>query len=137
VVIGFLSEDGRVEEELTRRMVKLATPMEVTFHRAFDEARQDPLEALQVIADCGCHRLLTSGQAPTALEGAGVIRRLVGATKVKILAGSGVTPENVKELIEKTGVEEVHGSCKITLPDGTIQTDATQVHKLFDVINTI
>lgn len=137
VVIGFLTEDGRVEEELTRRMVKLATPMEVTFHRAFDEARQDPLEALQVIADCGCHRLLTSGQAPTALEGAGVIRRLVGATKVKILAGSGVTPENVKELIEKTGVEEVHGSCKITLPDGTIQTDATQVHKLFDVINTI
>ena len=137
VVIGFLSEDGCVEEELTRRMVKLATPMEVTFHRAFDEARQDPLEALQVIADCGCHRLLTSGQAPTALEGAGVIRRLVGATKVKILAGSGVTPENVKELIEKTGVEEVHGSCKITLPDGTIQTDATQVQKLLDVINTI
>lgn len=137
VVIGFLTEDGRVEEELTRRMVKLATPMEVTFHRAFDKARQDPLEALQVIADCGCHRLLTSGQASTVLEGAGVIRRLVGATKVKILAGSGVTPENVKELIEKTGVEEVHGSCKITLPDGTIQTDATQVHKLVDVINTI
>ena len=137
VVVGFLTADGRVDTELTRRMVQLAAPMEVTFHRAFDEARQDPMEALQAIADCGCHRLLTSGQRPTALEGADVIRRLVGATKVRILAGSGVTPATVRELIEKTGVGEVHGSCKTTLPDGTVQTDAAQVRQLIDTINML
>ena len=130
VVVGFLTADGRIDADLTRRAVVAADGMEVTFHRAFDEARQEPLEALQVIAGCGCYRLLTSGQAPTALEGADVIRRLVGATGVKILAGSGVTPDNVRELIKKTGVCEVHGSCKITLPDGTMQTNSAQVRAL-------
>ena len=137
VVVGFLTADGRVDEELTRRMVQLAAPMEVTFHRAFDEARQEPLEALRAIADCGCHRLLTSGQRPTAPEGAAVIRRLVGATGVKILAGSGVTPANVRRLVEETGVGEVHGSCKTTLPDGTMQTDAAQVRQLIDNISDL
>ena len=137
VVMGFLTADGKVDVELTRRMVQLAAPMEVTFHRAFDEARQDPLEALQAIADCGCHRLLTSGQKATALEGAEVIRRLVGATPVTILAGSGVTPDNVQELIVRTGVGEVHGSCKTTLPDGTMQTDAVLVRRLIDIINRL
>lgn len=137
VVVGFLTADGRVDETLTRRAVEAADGMEVTFHRAFDEARQAPLEALQSIAACGCHRLLTSGQMPTAPEGVAVIRRLVGATDVKILAGSGITPSNVCELIRRTRVGEVHGSCKTTLPDGTIQTDAVQVRQLIDNIRDI
>ncbi len=130
VVVGFLTKDRFVDEELTRHIVRLAAPMEVTFHRAFDEARQEPLEALHAIARCGCHRLLTSGQAPTALEGAEVIRRLVGTTPVKILAGSGITSGNVRRLLQLTGVSEVHGSCKETLPDGTVQTDPMQVKEL-------
>ena len=130
VVVGFLTPQGRIDEALTRHIVRLAAPMEVTFHRAFDEARQDPLEALKAVARAGCHLLLTSGQAPTALEGAAVIRRLVGATAVKILAGSGVTPQNVGRLIALTGVGEVHGSCKTTLADGTVRTDAEQVKQL-------
>ncbi|MBP5527055.1 MAG: copper homeostasis protein CutC [Bacteroidales bacterium] len=145
VVIGFLTADARIDVDLTRRMVQLAAPMEVTFHRAFDEACQDPLEALQAIISCGCTRLLTSGQAPTALEGADVIKHLVDYThhssstthRFQILAGSGVTPSNVCELIAKTGVHEVHGSCKTTLPDGTVQTDAVQVRQLIDNINSL
>ena len=138
VVIGFLTAEGKVDLELTRRMVQLAAPMEVTFHRAFDEARQDPLEALRAIADAGCHRLLTSGQRPTALEGAAVIKQLVDYTShLKILAGSGVSPDNVSELIMKTGVGEVHGSCKVTLPDGTMQTDAAIVRQLIDKTLTL
>lgn len=137
VVVGFLNREGGVDVELTRRMVRLAAPMEFTFHRAFDEARQKPLEALQAIAACGCTRLLTSGQRPTALEGAEVIRRLVGATKVEILAGSGITPDNVREVIEKTGVREVHGSCKTILADGTVQTDAMLVHQLIENIDML
>lgn len=137
VVVGFLTVDGQIDVELTRHMVQLAAPMEVTFHRAFDEAKQNPMEALQAIADCGCHRLLTSGQAPTAIEGAEVIRQLVGATDVKILAGSGVTPSNARELIEKTGVTEVHGSCKTVLADGTVQTDTMLVKALLENIREL
>lgn len=145
VVVGFLTADGQVDLELTRRIVALAAPMEVTFHRAFDEARQEPLEALQAIVESGCHRLLTSGQAPTALEGANVIKRLVDYTHrssltthhFQILAGSGVTPENVRQLVAATGVEEVHGSCKRTLADGTIQTDPLKVRQLIEQISTL
>lgn len=138
IVVGFLTYDGQVNLELTRRIVEQAWPMEVTFHRAFDEAQQDPLEALRAVAAAGCHRLLTSGQRPTALAGADTIRQLVDAaasaefdaTPIKILAGSGVTPLNVRQIVERTGVGEVHGSCKTTLPDGTIQTDPEQVRAL-------
>ena len=136
VVVGFLTADGRIDTGLTRRIVQIAAPMEVTFHRAFDEARQDPVEALQAIMEAGCHRLLTSGQAPTAPQGAAVIKRLVDHSScLKILAGSGVTPDNVRQLIAATGVTEVHGSCKTTLPDGTIQTDAAQVRRLLSVVS--
>ena len=135
VVVGFLTPDGKVDLGLTRRIVQLAAPMEVTFHRAFDEALQDPIEALQAVMEAGCHRLLTSGQAPTAPQGAAVIKRLVDhASSLKILAGSGVTPDNVRQLIAATGVTEVHGSCKTALPDGTLQTDAAQVRRLLSVL---
>lgn len=150
VVVGFLTADGRVDVALTRRIAQLAAPMDVTFHRAFDEARQDPLEALQAVVDSGCTRLLTSGQAPTAPEGAAVIKRLVEhaalltsqnpqshihSSTFTILAGAGITPANVRQLIEATGVDEVHGSCKTTLADGTLQTDAAQVRQL--IANTL
>lgn len=130
VVLGILTEEGKVDVEQTRRMVLLASPMEVTFHRAFDEALQDPIEALWDVAATHCHRLLTSGQRPSALEGAAVIRSLVRESSVKILAGGGVTPDNVRHLVQTSGVQEVHSSCKKRLDDGTLVTDAGWVRRL-------
>jgi len=132
VVFGCLTEDGKVDVEITRRMVQLASPMEVTFHRAFDEALQEPEEALWAVAAARCHRLLTSGQCYSALDGAGVIRSMMGVTGVSILAGGGVTPTNVRQLVEATGVREVHGSCKKQLDDGTFVTDAATVRQMID-----
>lgn len=137
VVIGFLTEDGKIDVESTRHMVQIASPMEVTFHRAFDEAQQDPIEALWCVAASRCHRLLTSGQRYSAPEGAAVIRTLVGETGVKILAGGGVTPTNVRQLVADSGVREVHGSCKKTLDDGTIVTDAATVRQIIEETLTL
>lgn len=137
VVIGFLTEDGKIDVESTRHMVQIASPMEVTFHRAFDEAQQDPIEALWCVAASRCHRLLTSGQRYSAPEGAAVIRTLVGETGVKILAGGGVTPTNVRQLVADSGVREVHGSCKKTLYDGTIVTDAATVRQMIEKTLTL
>ena len=131
IVVGFLHPDGSIDTELTRRFVELSAPLPVTFHRAFDECA-DPLNALEQIIECGCARILTSGCKPTAIEGAEMLQQLVKQAdgRITILAGSGVTPENAVALREKTGVKEIHGSCKKTRPDGAWETDAEEVRKL-------
>ncbi len=131
IVVGFLHPDGSIDTELTRRFVELSAPLPVTFHRAFDECA-DPLNALEQIIECGCARILTSGCKPTAIEGAEMLHQLVKKAdgRITILAGSGVTPENAVALREKTGVKEIHGSCKKTRPDGAWETDAEEVRKL-------
>ena len=135
IVVGFLHPDGSIDTELTRRFVKLAAPLPVTFHRAFDRC-PEPLKALEQIIDCGCARILTSGCKPTAMEGADMLQQLVKQAngRIKILAGSGVTPENAAALREKTGAPEIHGSCKITRPDGAWETDSKQVKKLLEML---
>ena len=131
IVVGFLHPDGSIDTELTRRFVELSAPLPVTFHRAFDECA-DPLNALEQIIECGCARVLTSGCKPTAMEGAEMLQQLVKQAdgRITILAGSGVTPENAVTLREKTGVKEIHGSCKKTRPDGAWETDTEEVRKL-------
>lgn len=133
IVVGFLHPDGTIDTELTRRFVEIAAPLPVTFHRAFDECKE-PLQVMEQIIDCGCKRILTSGCKPTAMEGAEMLHQLVKQAngRITILAGSGITPENAVELREKTGVPEIHGSCKITRPDGAWETDAKQVRELLE-----
>ena len=137
VVVGFLTPHGMIDEERTRHVVQLAAPMEVTFHRAFDEMRQAPLEALEAVIRCGCHRLLTSGCQPNAEEGIPILRQLVrqASGRITILAGAGVTPANAARIVNETGVTEIHGSCKHTLPDGTIETDPQIVEQLIKSIS--
>lgn len=135
IVVGFLHPDGSIDTELTRRFVELSAPLPVTFHRAFDECAY-PLNALEQIIECGCARILTSGCKPTAIEGAEMLQQLVKQAdgRITILAGSGVTPENAVALREKTGVKEIHGSCKKTRPDGAWETDAEEVRKLIEAL---
>lgn len=130
VVIGFLTPEGHIDTKLTKQMVELASPVEVTFHRAFDEIQQDPLVALEEVISTGCSRILTSGCKPTVTEGADTLQQLChrAANRITILAGGGVTPQNAKAVAEFTGVTEMHGSCKQTLPDNTIET-ATEIVK--------
>lgn len=131
IVVGFLHPDGTIDTELTRRFVELSDPLPVTFHRAFDRCTE-PLKALEQIIGCGCARILTSGCQPTAMEGADLLQQLVQQAdgRIQILAGSGITPENAAALKQKTGVPEIHGSCKFTRADGAWETDAGQVRRL-------
>jgi copper homeostasis protein len=109
IVAGALLEDGRVDVDTTREMVEAASGLPVTFHRAFDEA-PDPIEALEHVVDAGAARVLTSGGAPTAREGADVLAQLVrrGGDRIAIVAAGGVRAENVAALLARTRVREVH-----------------------------
>jgi copper homeostasis protein len=113
VVLGLLDPDGRVDVARTRELVELARPLEVTFHRAFDVSA-DLERSLEDVILTGARRILTSGGAQTAPEGLDQISRLVQAAKdrIVIMAGSGINSRNLAEVIEVTGVTEVHASAK-------------------------
>lgn len=109
VVLGVLRSDGRVDVEATRRLVEAARPLSVTFHRAFDAAR-DADEAIDDLIAAGVDRVLSSGRARTATQGRDVLARMVGRAgeKLVVMAGGGVRANGVADLVEHTGVTEVH-----------------------------
>ena len=113
VVIGILKEDGAVDIARCSILVELAYPMGVTFHRAFDRAA-DPFTALEDVIKTGCERILTSGQKPTAPEGAELLRDLIEQAdeRIIIMPGSGVRSDNIVELAQKTGACEFHTSAR-------------------------
>ena len=113
IVIGLLNTDGSVDKKRTRHLVELARPMSVTFHRAFD-VTNDSFQALKDIIDCGCDRILTSGQENKAFEGVALLKKLIESSKSRIIImpGSGINETNIQEIYDKTGATEFHSSLR-------------------------
>jgi copper homeostasis protein len=113
IVTGALTSAQRIAEDRTAELLHAALPLPVTFHRAFDVCL-DLAMALARLIHLGVDRVLTSGGAPTAPEGAARISRLViqAERRIEILAGGGINGDNVARLVHDTGVREVHFSVK-------------------------
>ena len=113
VVIGLLNEDGTVDKKRTSQLVNLAYPMSVTFHRAFDRAN-DPFKAMEDIIECGCERILTSGQQPIAMEGIDLIASLIKQAdeRIIIMPGSGLRSDNIISIAKQSGAVEFHSSAR-------------------------
>jgi len=109
VVIGLLKADGTIDTERTAKLVELAYPMSVTFHRAFDVCI-DPFRSLEDIISTGASRILTSGQKNIAPEGSAIIHELVkkAGNRIIIMPGSGLDESNIAEMAKATGAEEFH-----------------------------
>jgi copper homeostasis protein len=114
VVFGMLLPDGRVDKVQSARLIAKAYPMGVCFHRAFDWTR-NPFEALEDIIELGCERILTSGQQPTAIMGAALIRDLVNQAdgRIQIMPGSGVRAANIADLKKETRASQFHSSARV------------------------
>ena len=117
VVFGCLRTDGSIDVEKNRYLMDCAKGMSVTMHRAFDRAA-DPEQALEDIISLGFDRILTSGQQPKAIQGADLLARLnrQAAGRIILMAGSGVTEDNIAELRAKTGLHEFHFSGRESQP---------------------
>ncbi|MGQ0648778.1 MAG: copper homeostasis protein CutC [Gemmatimonadaceae bacterium] len=109
IVGGALHANGAIDEDGTEAMLEAASPLPFTFHRAFDLTR-DLEESLDALIALGAARVLTSGGSATALAGSAVIRRLVlrAGDRLTLIAGGGVRSDHVRELVNGTGVREVH-----------------------------
>jgi copper homeostasis protein len=109
VVLGALTPEGTVDVPAVAALVAAASGLPVTFHRAFDEI-QDQAAALEQLIALGVARVLTSGGARTASEGAGRIAELVrqAAGRIVVLAGGSIRAPNAEALVARTGVSELH-----------------------------
>jgi copper homeostasis protein len=120
-VIGLLNADGTVDEQRTAELVRIAREhgMGVTFHRAFDMAC-NPEQALEAIIRTGCERILTSGGENKAFDGKELIAKMArqSAGRISIMAGSGINPSNARELVDFTGIMEIHISGKRRIAGG-------------------
>lgn len=115
VVLGASMPDGRLDTDTLAEMVAAAAGLDLTLHRAFD-VTPDPFAALEEAIALGFARILTSGQARTAREGADLIARLVGAARgrIQIMAGAGVRSDDAARLAA-TGAGALHGSFRTTV----------------------
>ena len=115
IVTGLLNPDGTVDAPRTDILVQAADPIPVTFHRAFDHTK-DPFTSLELLVDIGVSRILSSGKAPSAIEGLSLLRQLqeTAQDRISIMAGGGVSHENVQLIINRAQIQEIHAGSSCT-----------------------
>jgi copper homeostasis protein len=119
IVIGCLTEDGRIDELRMKALVEAARPLSVTCHRAFDMTR-DPEEALEALIRCGISRVLTSGQRASAVEAIPLLKTLnrQAAGRIIVMACGALAPDNIAQVVCETGGTEFHFAALKQVPSG-------------------
>jgi copper homeostasis protein len=130
VVLGLLDEKRRVDVERTARLVKLAHPLPVTFHRAFDLCRDLPA-SLEEVIETGAARILTSGGEARATEGMTPLAKLVAAAagRILVMPGGGIALDDVSPVLRRTAAREIHTSLRLaSTPSNARGKDKKPVH---------
>jgi len=151
VVLGVLKKNRRIDMARTRRLVDLARPLPVTFHRAFDETA-DLARALEAVIQTDAARVLTSAGATTALQGAAKLAQLVATARDRIsgvgsptqpdriivVPGAGITHSNITQVAQRTGAIEFHAGLGSVLPysSGDFAAFESEVRKLAEAMHS-
>jgi copper homeostasis protein len=111
IVLGILHKNRRIDVERTKMLVEFAHPLPVTFHRAFDLAR-NATAALEEVIRTGASRILTSGGEQRATDALLVLTRLVHRAKNRILIMpcGGINSANIERIAHMTSAREIHTS---------------------------
>jgi copper homeostasis protein len=133
VVFGILRADRSVDVERTTELVQWARPLEVTFHRAFDQT-PDLLQTLEDVIATGATRILTAGGAATAPQGMEVLRKLVRAagSRIVVMPGGGLDAANIAKIAADTQAKEFHSGLGSVLPYGSsnLQRFEAEIHSM-------
>ena len=132
IVSGVLNPDNTIDIERTRQLIEASKPKSFTFHRAFDET-SDPIGSLKMLMELGVERILTSGQATTAIEGLKTLKKLhkKANEEVTILVGGGVRSSNVLQFT-LAGFNEVHSSA---IENSEQHSNLAQIQNLIRIAN--
>lgn len=113
VVGALMKKNNKLELDLNfLKQVKNQFPLiELTFHRAFDELQNKEL-ALNQLIDLSFNRVLTSGGITPISENLEELIKLkkVAENQIELMLGGGITPENVKNLVERVNPDAIHFS---------------------------
>ncbi|EEK72717.1 copper homeostasis protein CutC [Bacillus mycoides] len=110
VVLGVLNEQNEVDEEKLVDLLSVVDGINVTYHRAIDDT-ENPVEAMKVLKKFNkVTHVLTSGGQGNVVDNIPVLREMQKESEgnIQLVVGSGVTKENVKQLLEETGISQAH-----------------------------
>jgi len=109
VVLGILNADQSIDSQRTRELVRHASPLPATVHRAFDET-PDIVQALDDVCSSGAARILSSGGAKNAVTGSAKLRDLVkmAGDRIVVMPGGGIRAENIAGVLRTAGAREFH-----------------------------
>lgn len=118
ISIGAGTIHAEIDTERMKHIVEWAYPMGVTCNRVFD-GTPDPYKALEELIDCGCERVLTSGQKSAAPDAADVLTKLVqqAGKRIIIMPGAGIKSSNITALKAQCGAKEYHASARKVVPN--------------------
>ena len=150
VAFGAALGDGSLDRRALGRLKMASDGLGTTLHRVFDCA-PDKEAAMNVAADLGFERILTSGGAIQAKDGISCLAQLhrKSAGRIEIMAGSGIQLDNIAKIAEATGIRSFHASCAIrTKADASLvdfgfaatttnRTDASTIAALVRELRTI
>ncbi|MCX4163919.1 MULTISPECIES: copper homeostasis protein CutC [Paraburkholderia] len=141
VVTGMLTEAREIDCEGLARLIDVAGDLAITFHRAFDEARDlheafDTLLGFEAVTN-----VLTSGGKPSVLDAADTIRLLVqqsAGSHCTVLAGAGLTVDAIAGFVRATGVAAVHFGSGVRIGgNGLAPVDPQQVARVRALLDAV
>jgi len=151
ISIGTQKADGEIDMQRMKKIIEWAYPMGVTCNRVYDGV-PDPFKSLEELIECGCERILTSGQKSAAPEGAELLAKLINQAedRIIIMPGAGVKSSNIEQLINQTGAREFHGSARRKIIEGVSYqnsavldtgdiyiADEDEVRKIVEILKSI
>ena len=143
VVIGLLNVDGSIDKIRTAELVALAQPMQVTFHRAFDDV-MDWKKALDILIELKINRLLSSGMARNVDQGLPILKEMIDYVegRIEIMPGGGVNAGNISKIKRTLNLSSIHfsGTSKVDMDEDSFFSESilkADREKIKRVLNAI
>lgn len=139
-VFGILDDKNHLDIKRMKELIDLVYPFKSSIHRAVDFA-VDFEEKIPDLIDIGFIRILTSGQKEKAYDGLSLIRKIQEryGDRIEVMAGSGLSYKNIREIHQKTGIENFHLSGRVlkNKKDKTFVASKDLVKKAKDIVDSL
>lgn len=128
IVFGFLHQDGTIDKERCKKMMKVIGDHVSVFHRAIDVV-PDWKATMDILIELGVTRILTSGQEPSVHYGVETVREMneYASDRIEILPGAGIRLNTVNEILKKTNCSQFH----IALPKSCSDNSTSNNPEIF------